>query len=107
MIINILKTVSNKKSIAEGPVGELDPVKDDLLDRFMVVITSCMLLPALMEKGEQVVYKLATGFLLATLSCTTWAQKRVNDLRKRSVARCSISLRTLVHVSAGAIHISS
>jgi hypothetical protein len=51
-------------------------VKDDLLhwiielrkmghaiDRFLVVIKSCVLLPALMEKGKQAIYKLATRFL--------------------------------------------
>jgi hypothetical protein len=51
-------------------------VKEDLLhwifelremghafDRFLVVIKSCVLLPALMEKDERAIYKIATRFL--------------------------------------------
>ena len=33
------------------------------VNRFMVVIKSCVLLPALMEKGKRAIYKLATRFL--------------------------------------------
>ena len=76
VIINNSKSISNKKSITEGLVGELDSVKEDLLhwifelremghavDRFMVVIKSCVLLPDLVEKGERAIYKIATRFL--------------------------------------------